>query len=274
MAKNVPAPPSETLSKLGYKNKELFLWLWGELKSRDPGVGCRSTKRYIGLYTTEWGKTIFAYLDPQRGGLSIGVFRSVVDRLQPTTIRLYDYPDWSNRPLIGLFLEERNPEIARILDAAYKAKVNGLASIQPLKSPIDAKVEKLLPQAKRDIASLQQEETGVEGKRRERYSTYYERKPELRAEAVAIHGTKCMVLACGFDFARRYGRRGDKFIEVHHLKPLSWNSSGELRQTVPATDMAVVCSNCHRMIHRYKDRVLSLAGVSALIENQRQREKN
>lgn len=51
---------------------------------------------------------------------------------------------------------------------------------------------------------------------------------------------------CGFDFARMYGPRGDGFIEVHHTRPLSQlTRSTRMR----LRDMALLCSNCHRMIH-------------------------
>jgi hypothetical protein len=52
---------------------------------------------------------------------------------------------------------------------------------------------------------------------------------------------------CGFDFATVYPRIGDDFCEVHHRTPLS-----RLNSTVATrlSDLAVVCSNCHRMLHR------------------------
>ncbi len=51
---------------------------------------------------------------------------------------------------------------------------------------------------------------------------------------------------CGFDFRQRYGERGDGFIECHHTSPVS-----ELRpgQKTRLADLALVCANCHRMIH-------------------------
>jgi 5-methylcytosine-specific restriction enzyme A len=51
---------------------------------------------------------------------------------------------------------------------------------------------------------------------------------------------------CGFDFAATYGGRGENFIECHHTKPVS-----ELRpgQKTKLGDLALVCANCHRMIH-------------------------
>jgi 5-methylcytosine-specific restriction protein A len=53
--------------------------------------------------------------------------------------------------------------------------------------------------------------------------------------------------ACTFDFERQYGRVGTGFMECHHLKPIS-SLAGPLRTQLD--DLALICSNCHRMIHR------------------------
>lgn len=52
---------------------------------------------------------------------------------------------------------------------------------------------------------------------------------------------------CGFDFERTYGPIGAHFIEAHHAKPLSAMAEGE---ETSVTDLRMVCSNCHRMLHR------------------------
>jgi 5-methylcytosine-specific restriction endonuclease McrA len=52
---------------------------------------------------------------------------------------------------------------------------------------------------------------------------------------------------CGFSFVETYGDIGDGFIEAHHLVPLA-HLHGE--RAVRAADLALVCSNCHRMLHR------------------------
>ena len=93
-----------------------------------------------------------------------------------------------------------------------------------------------------------------EGKKKAKLINYYERKPALRYRAIEIHGTYCKV--CGFDFGNKYGIHGEGFIEVHHLKPLS--SLIDEREVNPLTDMTVLCANCHRMAHRFKDKVFSL----------------
>jgi len=51
---------------------------------------------------------------------------------------------------------------------------------------------------------------------------------------------------CSFSFHDRYGARGEAFCEVHHRSPLA---DGGPRETT-LDDLAVVCSNCHRMLHR------------------------
>ena len=51
---------------------------------------------------------------------------------------------------------------------------------------------------------------------------------------------------CRFSFAEAYGKLGGGFIECHHLCPLS----AGVRTTTP-DDLALICSNCHRMAHRW-----------------------
>lgn len=107
-------------------------------------------------------------------------------------------------------------------------------------------------------------ETGTwyaEGKRLAYYTTKYERDPKNRREAIRIHGTKCM--ACGFDFESAFGRLGRGFIEVHHVTPLY--SQNEEREINPETDLVCICSNCHRMIHRRKDDILTVDQLKEIL---------
>jgi predicted HNH restriction endonuclease len=53
--------------------------------------------------------------------------------------------------------------------------------------------------------------------------------------------------ACEFDFERTYGALGRGFIEAHHTVPVSELSSTSKTKVV---DIALLCSNCHRMVHR------------------------
>tara|TARA_B100000795_G_C22779872_1_gene431760 strand:- start:704 stop:1492 length:789 start_codon:yes stop_codon:yes gene_type:complete len=52
---------------------------------------------------------------------------------------------------------------------------------------------------------------------------------------------------CNFDYSKTYGPRGHNYIEVHHKKPISEYKSDDITKL---EDLAVLCSSCHRMIHR------------------------
>jgi 5-methylcytosine-specific restriction enzyme A len=51
---------------------------------------------------------------------------------------------------------------------------------------------------------------------------------------------------CSFDFEAHYGTRGSGFIEAHHVKPVHTLKPGDKTRL---EDLALLCSNCHRMVH-------------------------
>ncbi|HVB56686.1 MAG TPA: HNH endonuclease [Candidatus Acidoferrales bacterium] len=51
---------------------------------------------------------------------------------------------------------------------------------------------------------------------------------------------------CAFSFARAYGNLGIGFIEAHHTVPVSQMKA---KRKTKITEIALVCSNCHRMLH-------------------------
>jgi len=89
-----------------------------------------------------------------------------------------------------------------------------------------------------------------EGRLLRRIHIARERNPKIvqlaKNRAFKLHG-KLACEACEFEFSRRYGDWGKGYIECHHVIPVS--------QLIPGTktklkDIALLCSNCHRMIHR------------------------
>lgn len=106
-----------------------------------------------------------------------------------------------------------------------------------------------------DTANSDNDNTKTEGGIKVRISKTIERNSKMRQLALSEHGYVCQV--CGFDFETAYGSWGKKFVEVHHIKPLS-ELKGKEVNTDPKKDLAVLCANCHRMIHRKKDITLTL----------------
>jgi len=104
------------------------------------------------------------------------------------------------------------------------------------------------------IESPSLESEFFEGGQKKKYTTYYERDQRAREQAIIIHGFTCM--ACGLNFEERYGEWGKGFIHVHHTKPVS--SLSEKSKINPRTDLVVLCANCHAMVHRRRDTVLTL----------------
>lgn len=74
-----------------------------------------------------------------------------------------------------------------------------------------------------------------------------ERNSSISEKVKKIKGYTCE--ACDFNFVTKYGELGKQFVEAHHLTPLGTLGIGQFRINIE-TDFAVLCSNCHSMIHR------------------------
>jgi 5-methylcytosine-specific restriction protein A len=88
-------------------------------------------------------------------------------------------------------------------------------------------------------------------KRQYRLHKRVERNRKAARLAKEHHGTRCQ--ACALDFEEAYGPIGVGFIEAHHLRPIGSLQEGLAVEYQVATDFAVLCSNCHRMIHKTSD---------------------
>lgn len=101
------------------------------------------------------------------------------------------------------------------------------------------------PQVKPDeIASFKRLEA-TEGERYKKEATFRTRNAKLILEKKKISDGKCEV--CNMKFEERYGKIGRGYRVVHHKKAI-----GSRKVAAPTTlkDLAVVCANCHAMLHR------------------------
>lgn len=80
-------------------------------------------------------------------------------------------------------------------------------------------------------------------KYRERNSAIVKKKKDK--ELREFGKLECEV--CGFIFNSKYGDLGSGYIECHHKKMLS---QMDVEAVTELDDLALVCSNCHRMLHR------------------------
>lgn len=91
----------------------------------------------------------------------------------------------------------------------------------------------------------------------------YERDPKARQKCIDYYGLNCSV--CNFNFGKVYGKLGEGFIHVHHLRPIS--EIAEEYEVDPVKDLRPVCPNCHAMIHQ-TPRPYSIEEMKNIIEGQ------
>lgn len=82
---------------------------------------------------------------------------------------------------------------------------------------------------------------------------YKERKSKISKQKKEVYYRKngkldCEI--CGFDFYEKYGELGEGFMECHHRTRLSMLTK-ETETTL--NDLALVCANCHRILHQKID---------------------
>jgi 5-methylcytosine-specific restriction protein A len=109
-----------------------------------------------------------------------------------------------------------------------------------------------------------------EGKLLVRQHLTRERSRKLRQKKIAqvrAAGGQLECAVCGFDFEQTYGPHGEGYIECHHVVPL--HASGETKTRLD--DLALICANCHRMIHR-RAPWLTPAELERIIKDPQQRD--
>lgn len=99
-------------------------------------------------------------------------------------------------------------------------------------------------------AAIDEDEEFPEGRVLAQFHSRRERNPKSVKKKKEIVIKKTGTLSCeicGFDFQKVYGELGRGYAECHHIVPLS-----ELPtlKTIRIADLAIVCANCHRMLHR------------------------
>ncbi|WP_445678211.1 HNH endonuclease [Psychrobacillus sp. FSL W7-1493] len=103
---------------------------------------------------------------------------------------------------------------------------------------------------KNNVSLIEDDVSFEEGKRKLRTHLVRERNPKiikLAKERFKEQYGRLFCEVCDFDFFEKYGELGEDFIEGHHIIPVSELEEG---QSTRVEDIALVCSNCHKMLHR------------------------
>ncbi|HTB31053.1 MAG TPA: HNH endonuclease [Bacteroidia bacterium] len=121
----------------------------------------------------------------------------------------------------------------------------------------------------KSVSSVEDDEEAIldsvkEGQVLYKYHKYRERgnsivKEKKKAILKGLGKLECEI--CQFDFAMTYGILGAGFMECHHRVPLF---ETDIEKITRLEDLALVCSNCHRMLHRSID-TLTVENLKRLI---------
>lgn len=107
----------------------------------------------------------------------------------------------------------------------------------------------------------------------EGFTKFSQVKTKLRSRKLVViakkyysQNGKIYCLACNFNFEGFYGEIGKGYIEIHHLNPIFARENNFEQSIDKAIDGVVpVCANCHRIIHRKNDQLLSIPSLQELI---------
>lgn len=117
------------------------------------------------------------------------------------------------------------------------------------------------------VVPEEDESEAVEGRVLFRAHRVRERDPAIvkkKKASILRRGDRLVCEVCDLDFAESYGPLGEGFIECHHTMPLALSV---VRKT-KLEDLALVCSNCHRMLHRSKG-PLTVIALRSIVERRR-----
>jgi len=141
----------------------------------------------------------------------------------------------------------------RLADFNWTPQSSGIRIPDEIATELEEKWAAHVGKTSMSVVTIDAELSAMEGAEKLALVRHRKREQSLRdakvAEARKLGSgkLKCDVAKCCFDFEAVYGELGRDYAQVHHLKPLADRTKPS--QTKLA-DLAIVCANCHAMIHR------------------------
>lgn len=193
---------------------------------------------------TTWVKEVIEALKELGGQGTLGdIYIRVEERGK---INLSDYTDWKAQIRKNIYLNSSDTDIYKghlgdETDFFYSIEGKGkgfwgLREFEPFGNNIE----------------ITEDDIGfAEGKKKLRQHLFRERNPKVirlaKEKFKKENNGRLFCEICGFNFFTTYGDMGEDFIKGHHTLPVSELEDG---QKTKIEDIAILCSNCHRMLHR------------------------
>jgi hypothetical protein len=123
------------------------------------------------------------------------------------------------------------------------------------------------PKPELEPTDIEEIESFPEGAEKRRMHLIRERNQAVRKKAKELglkHDPMLRCQVCGFSFIEKYGEHGRGFIEAHHTQPIASLKSGSRTRV---EDIALICGNCHRMVH-HGNRTLTIYELRNMLNKQ------
>jgi predicted HNH restriction endonuclease len=225
-------------------------WL-ASLRARLPRLAYSEAMHYAAFRVKGGGRAI-AYVNPAKRSirlfLPLGPDADSRLRATPST------SSWARRfPSVFRISGERDLPVAARMIARSRSALHGTK--EDRRSPTGEDV--LLPGG----AVLRwADERALEGLRVEALQYSKSRSGRLRREALRVASGVCAT--CRVDFSRYLDGRGERVLQVHHQKQLA---ATDVPRLTLLSDLAVLCANCHALIHADPLRALPVGELHAII---------
>lgn len=164
-----------------------------------------------------------------------------------------------------IFLDKHREELIDLLENGFPYD-NLIGSVRELRNQ----------SAKKRGRKLFIDENAVvtEGARVTSKSRRYQRSNDVRQAAIEYYREsdgRLRCIGCRFDFFEIYGDIGKDYIEIHHEEPLFLQEGKATEQSLKRAVSKVkpLCSNCHRMVHRKRRSMLSVAQLQETVDQHR-----
>ena len=164
-----------------------------------------------------------------------------------------------------------------LTDKGLKYVENNLAFLQYLfknsfeyDSAIELSSKVFTSKKTKKVLIYDEDDIITEGKVSTKTAIVKERSQKLRRAAIEHYTAdgKILCSVCGFDFKEIYGDLGDGYIQMHHENPIYQYADDGLESYISEAvkNMKPLCANCHCMIHRNKNKLISITELKAITE--------
>lgn len=94
--------------------------------------------------------------------------------------------------------------------------------------------------------------------------TRFVRKRDRQIRDQALDHSQGVCEVCGVDFSKKLEGKALRVLQVHHRKQLGWSDNKS--QLTKPSDLAVVCANCHLLIHINPKEAMPIKALKAWIK--------